>query len=262
MSKLTSVRRKELLAHIQREGHCTISGLADRFGVSVATIHRDVNELVERNRCRKVHGGVETIPDSVGESAWNSSFAVRIDRNRDKKRAIARRAAAFVDDEDVVFLDSSTTAFYLARELCMRGPGRLTLVTNSGCIASEFHRFSEQVTLISIGGVYNAMLNSFLGGMAREAVRSLRIGKVFLSAVGITLEGLFTFHEQHAAFLGELIEGSAESFALIDSTKFGRDAVFRICGLKDVGAVVTDSGLDAPARLAYGEAGCRFLASS
>ncbi len=248
VSRLSEIRRRELLALVTKRGHCTIAELSERFDVSVPTVHRDVDLLVASNQVRKIHGGVETMPRSAVDSSWNSGFEVRINRHRDRKREVARKAVQLLESDDTVFLDSSTTALYLAREIAGSDLGRLTIVTNSGCIASEFHRFPRHMTLVNIGGVYNAQLNSYLGRIARDAVTGLRIGKVFLSAVGVSAEGAFTFHEDHAAFLGQLLRDCGTRVLLTDSSKFGREALFRICGLAELSVIVTDRHLSAESR--------------
>ena len=248
MKKPRQVRRREILEHLEKQQHCTIADLSIHFGVSVPTIHRDVNDLISANQARKLHGGVEYVPPSVAESSWNSSFEVRINRHREQKQEIARKAVRLLQPDDVIFLDSSTTALYFSREITRVAHGRLTIVTNSCCIASEFHRFPPHMTLINIGGVYNAQLNSFLGGIARETVDALRIHQVFLSAVGVSENGIFTFHEDHAAFLRRLLERCDTGGLLADSAKFGHEALFRISALSKLSTIVSDHYMPPPAR--------------
>ncbi|MBN2452589.1 MAG: DeoR/GlpR transcriptional regulator [Lentisphaeria bacterium] len=258
MGTLGGVRRREMLEVIRREGHCTMGELCERFGISLATVHRDTQALVLDHEVRKVHGGVEYVDPALRDGPWNSAFETRIHRHRAQKEEIARRAVSLVQADDVVFLDSSTTVLYLAREIMRSDRDRLTLVTNSVCVASEFHRFPRHMTLISIGGVYNSQLNSCLGGLARDALRGLRIGKTFLSAVGVSEHGIFTFHEDHASFLRELVEDSREAILLADSSKVGREALFRVCGLGALDAAVLDSGLTPEARAQLEAAGLRL----
>ena len=243
MSTLSEIRRREVLALLKKRRHCTIAEIAERFDVSVPTVHRDMDLLVAANQVRKIHGGVEYVAPSAVDNSWNSGHEARLKRHRERKREIARKAVDLLAPDDTIFLDSSTTSLYLAREIAGAGLGRLTIVTNSASVASEFHRFPRHMTLISIGGVYNAQLNSFLGGIARETVQGLRIGKMFLSAVGISAAGIFTFHEDHAAFLARLLEACNTRVLLADSSKFGREALFPICPLNDLTTVVTDRHL-------------------
>lgn len=259
MSKPGRVRRREILELLRECQHCTIAELGERFGISIPTVHRDINELVSANQVRKIHGGVEYALSSENDSSWNSGFEVRLNRYRQAKQEIARKAVHLLHEDDVIFLDSSTTALYLSRELVRADIGRLTVVTNSCCIASEFHCFPRHVTLISVGGVYNPQLNSFLGGIARDTVDSLRIGKVFLSAVGVSEHGIFTFHEDHAAFLRRLLEHCDTGILLADSSKFDREALFRICPLTSLTTVVGDRRIPDTARAWLAAAACKLI---
>jgi DeoR/GlpR family transcriptional regulator of sugar metabolism len=157
--------------------------------------------------------------------------------------AIAEKALALLEEDDVVFLDSSTTCLHLARAIRGSSLHRLTLVTNSNAIANEFPTFPRSFTLISLGGSYNPQLNSFLGGMTRDAAQHLRLRKVFFSAVGVSVDGAFTFHENHADFLRELIERAEQAILLADASKFGRDALFRVCDLPTISLIISDSPL-------------------
>jgi DeoR/GlpR family transcriptional regulator of sugar metabolism len=257
MAQLADIRRQELKEYLRERGHGTIAELCARFGVSVATVHRDLNALLADGMVRKVHGGVEyTAPQVGGEESWNSGFTTRLQRNCEAKVAIAEKALALLEEDDVAFLDSSTTCLHLARAIRASSLHRLTLVTNSNAIANEFPSFPSSFTLISLGGSYNPQLNSFLGGMTRDAAQHLRLRKVFLSAVGVSVDGAFTFHENHAAFLRELVEQGGEGVLLADASKFGREALFRICGLERLHVVVSDPLLQAAPRAWLAAAGC------
>jgi DeoR/GlpR family transcriptional regulator of sugar metabolism len=255
MAQLADIRRQELREYLRERGHGTIAELCDRFGVSVATIHRDLNELLAAGIVRKVHGGVEYTAPQNGEENWNSGFTIRLQRNCDAKMAIAEKALALLEEDDVVFLDSSTTCLHLAHAIRSSSLHRLTLVTNSNAIANEFATFPRSFTLISLGGSYNPQLNSFLGGMTRDAAQHLRLRKVFLSAVGVSADGAFTFHENHADFLRELVERAEQAILLADASKFGRDALFRVCELAAISLIVSDGPLPPDIADACREAG-------
>ncbi len=51
-------RDKKILEHVQEHGNATIQELADSFGVSNMTIHRDLNRLAALGHLQKKHGGV------------------------------------------------------------------------------------------------------------------------------------------------------------------------------------------------------------
>jgi len=84
--------------------------LSDRFGVSEATIRRDLKALDEKGAVVRTHGGVLV----------NSSVMVDLSNEERKsvgakaKRRIGRAAIDLLGDDEVVFLDAGTTAHAIA----------------------------------------------------------------------------------------------------------------------------------------------------
>ena len=98
----------------------------------------------------------------------------------------------------------------------------------------------QHMTLISVGGAYNAQLHSFLGSITQQTLDQLPITKAFVSAVGVSENGLYTFHEPHADFLKHLLSRSSNNILLADASKFNRQAVFHICDLNQINTIVSD----------------------
>ncbi|QYY34337.1 DeoR/GlpR family DNA-binding transcription regulator [Ruficoccus sp. ZRK36] len=240
-NKPSQTRRREILDFIKNRRHCTVEEIGQQFDVSIPTIYRDVNELAGEGLISRTHGGVGYIEAESRPEDWaQSRFGERMTRQLDAKRKIARKAATLLQEDDVVFLDSSTTVLQLAREAAALNLGRLTIITNSCAIINEFPSLPPTMTLISIGGTYNPQLHSFLGGIATKTVESMRITKLFFSAVGISVNGAFTFQEDHARFLGGLTD-MASPILLADSSKFQREALFGICDLTKLSVLVSDT---------------------
>ena len=123
-----SKRHGEILRVLQDEGTVTIASLAQRLGVSLETVRRDVKPLTRNGAVVKMHGAI-SLPSIVGEAPFDK----RMREQADAKRAIARAMATTIRDGDSVMLDTGTTTSYLARELL--GHRQLTVVTNSSDIA-------------------------------------------------------------------------------------------------------------------------------
>ncbi len=240
MSKL---RTLAIIDYVKQRKYCSSSNLARAFDVSPATIQRDIAEIVQQNILRKVHGGIATLEGEAEPEmlAVNRHFTERINVNPEKKRLMARLAEQQIESGDILFLDSSTTALYLARQLQKSTLPHLTIVTNSVLIIQEFYLMPPQFSLISLGGTFNFQLNSFLGRAAMENLRQLRLGKAFFSAVGMNKEGIFTYNENHAEFLKQVIDISEESYLLLDSSKFNKTALFPICNTSQIQSLITDT---------------------
>jgi DeoR/GlpR family transcriptional regulator of sugar metabolism len=113
-------------------------------------------------------------------------------------------------------------------------------VTNSVIIIQEFCLFPAHFILLSLGGNFNCQLNAFLGRTAVETLNRLRLNKAFISAFGITVQGISTYHEEHAHFLKHVLQVADKAYLLIDSGKFGRSGIFPIVDLSKLDAVISE----------------------
>lgn len=117
-------RREWISDEVLREGYVSAREIADRFGVSVMTVYRDLDELEERRILRRERGGATAQPSSVFES----DVRYRILRCVREKEALCQRALEEVSPGEAVMFDDSTTILPLARAVGERAP--LTVMTN------------------------------------------------------------------------------------------------------------------------------------
>lgn len=240
---MNSLRLLEIADYLKQRKYCSRGELMERFGISTATIHRDISALVRRQIVRKVHGGVMWITPETAPANAGSHFLARLDKNTDKKKKIADRAMELIADGDIIFLDSSTTVLHLAQRLRQAQDLHLTLITNSVHVIEEYRLFPAHFVMIGLGGNYNSQLHAFLGQSTLAALARTRITKAFVSAFGISGGGVTTYHEDHAEFLRQTLRRTERKYLLLDSTKFGRSGLFRIAGREDFDTVISDQPL-------------------
>jgi DeoR/GlpR family transcriptional regulator of sugar metabolism len=257
--EMNNIRAKKLLEHIKNEKSCSIDGLLEKFKVSKATIHRDLTELASNNLIRKNHGSVEYLDIPIWPKGENSNFEVRIKKNSIQKQEIAQKAVKLAKDNSIIFIDSSSTSLYFARALREKIFSNLTIITNSLPLVQEFPLFPSCFNLISIGGIYNSKLNSFLGRISNIAIKGLKIDMGFISAAGLSMNGIYTFHENHAEFLEYIINNADTTNLLIDSSKIDKEAVFRICNPGKAFNIVTDSNIEKENLEKYSDAGFNII---
>ena len=238
---MKSQRQFEILNYVNRRKFCSTAELLKFLEVSPATLNRDLTELAETHKLRKVRGGVTAlIPDDGGNPA--TSFRARLGRNLENKSLAARHAAELVRDGDILFLDSSTTVYQLARQLQSSAFANLTIVTNSLLIIQEFPLFPAHYFLIALGGNYDMQLNAFLGQMTLREVDTLAFSRCFFSALGIDSSGMYSRHESHALFLNRVLAKSAEKNLVITGDKFGKTGIFKIAGTSEIDHLICESG--------------------
>ena len=123
-------RLATVLDELSADGSVSVSELSERFGVSVATIRRDLQLLEEQRLVSRVHGG------AVARGIlYELPLRYKVARHQEEKRRIAAAAAALVEEGTTVGLTGGTTTTEVARTLGDT-PG-LTVVTNALNIASE-----------------------------------------------------------------------------------------------------------------------------
>src|SRR5947209_12353582 len=120
---LTDERRSLILDRLRTRGRVLATDLSSELDVSSDTIRRDLRELDEAGLLRRVHGGA--LPRH-GDAA---PFDARARRAPEAKASIARRAAEFVRDGQMMVLDGGTTTLELARAL--RDDLRASVITTS-----------------------------------------------------------------------------------------------------------------------------------
>jgi len=239
---MKSLRTYAIVDYLKQKKYCSIQELTSHFKVSGATMYRDIAELAARDVVQRVHGGIALQERAALRNAVSGSpFQERINWNRDKKESIALRALSRVGENDILFLDSSTTVHYLAQLLEKTSFSNLTIVTNSVMIIQNFHKFPSHYVRIGLGGSYDLQLNCFLGQATLRELEYLEISKAFISAFGVGDDKVTTNHEYHASLLMKVLELASRKYLLADRSKFNRCGLFRIAPCRAFDEILSDS---------------------
>ena len=82
---LTEERRQVILEQLDRDGKVVVAELSASLDVSLDTVRRDLQELAEAGRVRRVHGGA--LPPAVGVAALRRAARAGAGREgRDRAR--------------------------------------------------------------------------------------------------------------------------------------------------------------------------------
>jgi DeoR/GlpR family transcriptional regulator of sugar metabolism len=234
----TYERRHSLLEILRKQPSLRVPELAQALDVSEGTVRNDLNALEEEGRLRRVHGGAVLNSE---DQFQNNSFIRRYKQNVAAKLAIARAAALLVNDGDSILLDASSTSYYLARELS--GRNKLRVMTNGFEVARELAQNTSN-TVILIGGVVNNDSSSVTGLLSEQIIADMHIEKAFFSCSGFSVErGMTEVHFEEAQLKRKAIESSKQVFALIDSSKFGKEDLTPFARPVQIIHLFTDSSI-------------------
>lgn len=228
-----SKRHGEILRLLREEGAITIASLADRLGVSLETVRRDVKPLANDGSILKMHGAIG-LPSMAGEAP----FERRMRDNADAKRAIARMVAATIRDGESIMLDTGTTTSFLARELL--GHRRLTVVTNSSDIARTLATVNGNKVYMA-GGELRSDSGAAFGVSAIEFVSRFSVGHAVISTGAVDAAmGVMDYDLEEAEFARMVLSRGQRSVVVTDHTKFGRQGLVQVCGFDGFSELATD----------------------
>lgn len=231
--RLTQIRH-----HLYRHGMTGVNELAQLVDASVVTIRRDLQRLEEMGFVRRRHGGAEI----ANSGALEIGFDARESQNLAVKRAIAEEAYASLRPHSSVFLDSGTTVLQLALKLRL-DPMPLTLFTNSIAIVQALIE-TPQLTLTLIAGKVRAENRSVVGPLAERCIEGLWFDQLFLGTSVVQPDsGIATQDCEEASLNTAMMRHAGERHLLVDSTKFDRQATFRVGLLRDLTHLITDEAL-------------------
>jgi DeoR/GlpR family transcriptional regulator of sugar metabolism len=232
------LRREAVRRRVAELGFVRVDQLARECGVSLMTMHRDLDELEGRGFLRKVRGGATSAPTRT----FHGDLAHRMQAQSREKQELAEYALRReIVPGQVVALDDSTTSLALARLLPRMAP--LTVVTH---FLPVLRALADQpgIELIGLGGRFVPAYDSFLGQATAAAAADLQADVLVMSTTAVT-DGVCYIQSQDTVITRQaLIASSARTVALIDHTKFGRRALHRLVDLADVDRVIVDSGTD------------------
>lgn len=253
-SSATDQRRQEVRRLIQTQGFASLADLSERLRVSDSTIRRDLEYLEEQGDLKRTHGGVFW----TGSPTSMLMFEGRNGSSWERKRAIARRAAELIQDNETVLLDGGSTTYELARQLVGRP---LQVVTNSLPVANLFAS-SDTVDLIMLGGYIHVRTGVSLGPYANQLLAQINVGRAVLSIAGADSEGYYNSNLLLVETEQAMLRAADQAIIVADSSKFGRASLSRLCSLGDVHTVVTDSELSKSWRETIERAGVQLVLAS
>lgn len=250
-----SKRHGEILRLLQEEGTVSIASLADRLGVSLETVRRDVRPLSDQGAVVKMHGAIG-LPALTGEAP----FERRMRENAGAKRAIARHVAATIRDGDSVMFDTGTTTSYLARELL--GHRRLTVVTNSSDIARTLATVNGNKVYMA-GGELRSDNGAAFGVSAIEFVSRFSVAHAVVSVGAVdVVDGIMDFDLEEAEFARAVLSRGQRAVAVTDRSKFGKRGLVQVCGFAGLDELVTDGLPPAEIAAAFEDAGARIVVAA
>ena len=233
---MKSKRQEQIMALLQEKQFCTVNFLAKQLYVAPITIRRDLAELERSGFLHRCHGGA-TLPDYRSQVI---PYELRAQTNPSVKAALAKRASALLQDGDTVFMDASTTVRHIIDYLTPEQ--NLTVITNSIKALEKLRE--KHIRCYLTGGMLLENTYALAGSIAERAVSDLYVDICFFSTQGITRDWMITdFSEEETRLRQKMLEHAKRRVYIFDSSKIGRQYLFKVCDRSDIHDFITDADL-------------------
>lgn len=223
-------RLSEIEQYIITNQTVSLDKLCEVFAISKNTVRRDIADLVKRGTVKKVYGGVTAIKNAL------VPFAKRNIKNKGEKEAIARAAARYVQDGDIIYIDSGTTVPNMINYI----PNKHITVLTESLNATINALPHENINVIMLGGTLVRNTNS-LSIMNPSILKNYNINKAFMASTGISIEnGVTNSSPLEFEIKKEVAEKSGNVYLMVDHSKFGAASLLTYCPLAAVSGIITD----------------------
>ena len=233
---MKELRRKQIANYIAKQNSVTMTELVDTFQVSMNTIRSDISYLVRTGAVVKIYGGVQSAADIPVPY-----FTSRATLNMGKKKAIARKAAEQIYENDIIYVDSGTTTMYLLDYVDPKLP--VTVITPNLYVITSLAN-KPKVKLVVLPGVLDRRTNSLKETNTFLELSKYQIHKAFMACSGVTPDG----HISVSTYLESEIKKTAvqkseKNFLLADSEKFLDSRLLSYGTISQMSCVYSDAGL-------------------
>lgn len=230
-------RQPEILEIARLEGKVTVDGLAERFGVTVQTIRRDLTELADNGKLDRVHGGA-VLPSGVSNIGYEDRRAL----NADAKTRMAALAVQHIHEDSSLFLDIGTSTEAVARALLHHR--NIMVVTNNLNVANILVG-NPDCEVVMVGGSLRRTDGGIVGPLTIRTVEQFKFDIAIMGCSSVDADGdILDYDIQEVGVSQTVIRQARQTFLVADHSKFLRSAPACVGSLRDIDMVVTDAPID------------------
>jgi DeoR family transcriptional regulator, fructose operon transcriptional repressor len=240
MSKplIPAQRRERIQEYLVTHKIVRMDDLHTLLDTSEATVRRDLEWLEREGVVERTHGGA-ILSQRLN---FEPEYMLRAQKHIEEKRLIGKLAAALIEENDVVFINSGTTTTQVIRHI--RGNAGITVFTNNISAALEVGETGFKHHLV--GGEFQPHSNSVAGRFAIDNLDQVYADKAILGVDGVSLlYGCTVPSNVEAEVVKKMIERTrGKIFIVADSSKWGVVANFQITTINEIDKLITDGGFD------------------
>lgn len=222
--------------YIHKKKKVSLKELETKFDLSMNTVRRYVKSLLGKGDIIKVYGGVESIRD-LEETETLVDINNRNILNITHKKNIAKSAAKYIEDGDMIYIDSGTTTAwildYIDKDI------NLTIVTNNLDVINKA-TLLPNVNIILSGNSYRKRINAFVKLGNYTVLDKINIHKSFMAASSVSKEsGVMNSTVEEYELKSIVVDKSLVNFLLVDGSKFNNRGFIKYAEIEKFKSIIT-----------------------
>lgn len=230
-------RQRNILDLLRNRDFVTIDELADFENVSQPTIRRDLKLLSSLKYIERFYGGARINKSRTIEILNLQKYST----NWSEKLLIGKKAVDYVEDGDLIALNTGTTIMAFSQNLSRKK--NLTIIVGDYEIARMLSQRNDFNVIIP-GGEVEKEVPGLVGKFSVEMIEKFVFNKTFMGVKGLNpVEGLMTSRYDQAVTAQAFIKSSRKFIVLADSSKFTKRTGAIIAPFSSIDVLITDKGL-------------------
>ncbi len=232
---LKEERQRRILNELKRRGKILTPDLSRTLNVSEDTIRRDLKELSDQGRAKKVHGGAILVSANPFDFREREVYALQA------KKQLAAAMLPILKKDWVAFMDGGTTNMEVAR--LIPADLSLTVFTNSLPIANILAE-KEAVRAVVLGGNLLRSARVTVGPEVIRQIQGVRADLCILGTRSLHQEtGISEIDWDETQVKRAMVDASDSLYSLVIEDKLGTTQPYMICSPGKITGIITNASV-------------------
>ena len=228
-------RIEVILSKVKEKGIVSTLELTEELNVTEMTIRRDLKYLEDKKLLIRIHGGAKSIKKIQQEKLYDD----RKVKYMKEKEHIAKIAASYIQDGETVFIAPGTTTERIPEFIKAKN---VTVVTNSYSVMVKYSHLD--LDFIVTGGRLRRKTEAIIPDYFLDSISKINVDKCFIGANGISENKITISNYDEGLIQKMILDNAKENYLLIDSSKFGKEALYTFAKTDELTGIITDKKLD------------------
>jgi len=225
-------RHDIIIREVRIHNRVLLNDLAILLNVSIDTVRRDIIELDQEKKLKRIHGGAQ----AKGYQPFN--YTNNEVYSHEQKITIANKAAKLVHPNSISLISGGTSNLELVRVLPK--DIKATFFTPSLPIAMQLLEH-KSIEVVFLGGRLSKSSQIALGGSVLNALAEIKFDNCFLGTSYLDIGNGLTESDWEVVQLKKaMIRSSNRIISLAISEKLGTVQRYKICDIENINTLITE----------------------